>query len=350
VTTATVAFALEQFVTRDEGMNAVEEAGKVIPLNMSQSDGSTTITLDYAYADANRITIGYTYEIGVLANISHSAGTSATLMDAEGLPFVDVYSGESSSGGGGGGGGGGNGPTPTPSLMLAQQNMVQSYDAARISGAPERIALTLEIEYQAESDIEGEAFNGKMRFGFEIPFNPGLEMDTPQTVSANEVDLTLQGLIVAPSMTRAVICMRSDAISFEDYATPQTVITVNGEEVLAQNLRFRPDMIATPDDLPGNCRIYVIPNALDQYSGEWTMTIERLISSKGVEPAMLRAALANKGISFVDYQDDGSYVFRDGSAISPEEVDALIQQVQAIDESLRESWDGPWAFTFSLPG
>jgi hypothetical protein len=234
--------------------------------------------------------------------------------------------------------------------MLARQNMVQSFDAARITGSPQRIPLTLEIEYQGESDIEGEAYSGKMRFGFQIPFYPGLVMDEAQTVSAHEVDLTLESWVVAPSMTRARFCMRSETVNFTDYEIPQLLVSVNGQQIATEKVTTRSDMVAIPADLPGNCRIAVIPQALDALPGDWTVTIEKLVSTTPSPPDVLQAALTDAGLTSVTIQDDGSLSINGPDTEPGQSVESLIDEVVELAYSLRESWDGPWTFAFNLPG
>jgi len=223
--------AVGQLFQQESGLQHVEQANLVQELNLSQTVDGITVTVERAYADANRIVIGFTiktpgdqrYEVRRL-----------TLTDAAGnlFPWIHGY------------GAAGQSDIYKVSLPPGEGAYVFTFDAAAaVVGAPEELDLRLVMDLEelvlppdasAEPTVSMKeellslhvaphppplvveellpmpqgAIVGPFVFDFGVPFIPGRVIEVRQAVKAAGVAITLQRVVVTPSETQATLCFR----------------------------------------------------------------------------------------------------------------------------------------------
>ncbi len=360
---AAAAYAVDRLLqTGDPGLDALQQANLITELGLTQTQGAVTVTLEYAYADANRISIVYsgTAQVPLTDQIGMS---DARLFDDQGRAFRPMF---------GGGGGGGGAAEATPETSEVSFSGTVSYDASVIEGAPERLALRLELDmlhYAGQPAPAGAApqpgtMTGMMTgpdgqpvllvytpagepltftFTFDVPFNPGRVLNTPQTAAAGGLALTLQKLVVAPSMTQAVICAEpSRAADLKGWLLEAT-ITVNGAEVLPPASINR-----VGDEADPACGLYMLsqgPLPDSSPDAAWVLVIPRLRQPGSEDQASVNAELERQGVQLVP-QPDGSFGLMPPEGMPYDEFWRLVDRVTA---QYQASLEGPWTFTFTLP-
>lgn len=346
--------------TGDPGLDALQQANQITELGQTMTQDGITITLDYAYADANRISIVYS-GMAQLPPTEQISVSEIRLSDDRGRSFLPMF--------GGGGGGGGEGTAEeTPEAFVYTFSGTLSYDASIIDDTSEQLSLNLELDTQRY--IGQPATGGAMpepgamtgfitgpdgspvplvfipsgapltfTFAFDVPFNPGRVMDTPQTVTAGGLDITLQKLVTTPSMTRVELCFAAPA---EGTWLPETSIAVNGEDALPPTTL---DLTQRTTDTA--CSTYLIPQAplLDTPAADWTLTITRLRLPGSEDQTLLNTELEKQGIQRVS-QPNGSFglTLPEGMA-----YDEFLRLVDQITIQFQEKIEGPWIFQFTLP-
>ncbi|MCA9907343.1 MAG: DUF4179 domain-containing protein, partial [Anaerolineae bacterium] len=139
--TAVVYTDYQGLIGSDPGLDAVNQANLVTTIEETQELGGDydwAVTLHYAYADANRITVGYTVTGAAPAGEQFRPFTNPLLQDSEGRQYTWLPVG--------GGGGGGGGSSDPDELVPFEDNMGASFDASIIDGVPESLDLTLTIQ------------------------------------------------------------------------------------------------------------------------------------------------------------------------------------------------------------
>lgn len=340
VLTVSVALAWQQVIRfgQDKGLDAVQE--NIVPLDLEYINDGVRFTLNYTYADANRIVIGYDYHVELIARRNHTVRISGELRDRTGNVFVGIYNLRPDSGGMAGGGGSGNGEETPPQQIFIQDSVEQSFDASSVADHPEQITLSYAVSYHVESDVEGESYEGNFTFDFETPFNSGFRLSETVTFSTNEISLTVQEVVIAPSMTRIVVCMQSDRITFDDYERPVMVIRHHGNALYQGIPAVQP--ISETDS---NCRTFVLPDALYNDPGDWQIEILELISTTKPPIDQLSEAFALDNIVYTPSNEgDDSFGLSFSDEVSENDHDLLLQRFEEIDLSLRSRWQGPWIF------
>ncbi|MBE0688697.1 MAG: hypothetical protein IH587_01070, partial [Anaerolineae bacterium] len=268
------AYAVYQgLIGSDPGLDAVSQANLVTTIEETQDIGGDydwSVTLHYAYADANRITVGYTVTGAAPAREQLRPFTNPLLKDSAGREYTWLPIG------GGGGGGGGSGDPDE--LIHFEDNMGASFDASIVTDAPESLDLTLTIQLAYANDEAREAYGpnvmlpaGEATFNFTVPFIAGHSYDGPQTATASDIEMTLENVVVAPSLARLDLCF---AAPLSDDGRPWAVfvdVTVNDVDVV-QDFRLLPPIVPDPDS---DCQQYVMPVSLVDYveSGEWVLSV-----------------------------------------------------------------------------
>lgn len=347
------AYAVEQLLQiSDPGLEAANTANLVVHFNETQTIGDVSVTLEYAYADANRLAIAYHGTASVPANTATSVGfTQVSLSDDQGREYDQILFG----GGGGGGGGDANSEYVTVSFGL-----VDNYATSMITDAPEALNLRLELMVgdmgsgmmpsgdgagdvpTPEVTVEPFTPVGPFIFEFTIPFNPGLVMDGPQTVTAADIPMTLNRVVVTPSLTRLELCFVQPPIdSTAPYWVPVVSLTINGEEAVPATEIGRDAMAADTDS---GCVHYNIPVALHDQPGEWVLNVEKLLLPGGASQEQMREALMERGIEIVD-EPSGGWSYVTPPDMSHSELGVIIQEINA---QYQRTIEGPWTFTFTL--
>jgi hypothetical protein len=141
-------------------------------LHLAQSACGQTMALQHAYADANRIVVGYTLR---------GEGTPANLRlsDADGMTYPPLDAGASAP-------------------EAGTTGNVATFDASRIAGRPAQVALRLTASGPAPCP---QGFD----FQFAVPFVGGQTLDLHQTLVSQGVAVTLDRIVVSPLETRVYV-------------------------------------------------------------------------------------------------------------------------------------------------
>jgi hypothetical protein len=297
-----VAYALAPIVMsrlfqQEAGLRHVEQAGLVQELNLSQTVDGITVTLERAYADANRIVIGFT--ISGPASQRYDS-RQVMLTDAAGTIFPEgplMY------------GVTGKSDILEVELPPGEGGYVISFDAAAIQGTPSVLHLRLvmdveefvlppnapELSPTPDSPLAEppdvmvvvleplptpapEAIVGPFTFDFSVPFIPGHTVEVQQTVEAVGVAVRLERVVVTPSETRVILCFKPpDGVS-KDWVPIITLDTGNGQELSGG---VSSQLSGTSEEI---CYRDIYLDALTGQSGTWTLTVTELVGFDLVRP------------------------------------------------------------------
>lgn len=358
----------------DPGLQGASEVDLVTELNIEQTIDGVTVRLDYAYADANRISLAYTSDGDVPLGTTYQF-TSDRLTDDAGRQFQTMF-----GGGGGGGGGGGSADSNTPVFTSFSMSQQSSFDASVIEGSPDELHLRFEVSLMkfvaptGDGSTTSEATEqsappspqetiGPFVYEFSIPFISGQLVEPEQSASAAGITMRLDRLVVAPSLTRGSVCFEPP-LPEAAYMAPIVSLTIDGEAVAldAEQIFF-----PAPEGSPEGCVDLQINQALYNRPGTWRLSIDSLVRSLGVgyssgsngttanysvdgtpdQLALVRAklepGLQAYGIELTESEGSLKFSFRLDSGISQHDLDMLIY------DAVHDQTPGPWVFTFDVP-
>lgn len=283
----TVAYAVDALLQRiigyDAGLQAVNDAKLGTPLNLSQTVDDLTVNLQWVYADENRISIGYTVSgAGPLDSPAQDYyPMDMRLTDSDG----NVYD---SAGGMGYTGEGG---------VAAQ---VSSFDTSKVDVLPETLALHVELmveiitrdtratlnaqptpepnstpvvqTYTADTTPFAGPF-GPFAFDFSVSTVAARVVEIDQTVTDQNVPITLKRIIIAPSQTRIEVCFDPPVEKPGGWALIP-FLSINGSDLLTEN----PPVAPGDELLEGtNCHSLIYNAAFGERTGDWQLRIQELV-------------------------------------------------------------------------
>jgi len=278
-----VSSVVGQLFPVEVGLDHVEQADLVQELNLSQTVDGVTVTLEQAYADANRIVIGCTKDPDGQRRYS---ARHLTLTDAAGTVFPWTH----------GYGVIGGADIFKVSLPPGEKADVFVFDAAAVTGAPKELDLRLVMELEeivlppdapeppptpgsppAEppdsivvevlQPLPVGAIVGPFTFDFSVPFIPGRTVEVHQTVKAAGVAITLEEVVVTPSETRATLCFDPPDGGNKKWL----VITPgSGQDLSCGDVS---QLSGTGEE----CHCVTYLGALAGRSGTWTLTVTELV-------------------------------------------------------------------------
>jgi len=215
------------------GIGAVYEAGLVHPIDETRQVGDISLTVDWVYADWNQILVGYTAQGRADHDIHvHTGVVSARLADGTALEGDAIA---------------GYGEMGADSSVAAFDMPEDVRDRQTID-----LQLVLQAAYEqyptpsetdpAEEDqnpspsgassVQLEPFavittgGGEATFEFSIPVTPGRVIEVGQTEEAKGYAVTLEQVIIAPSMTTARLCFEvPDPVHFRQWFSFVTLMT-----------------------------------------------------------------------------------------------------------------------------
>jgi hypothetical protein len=161
------------------------------------------------------------------------------------------------------------------------------------------------------------------------------------TETANGIDMTVQKVVVAPSLTRIEICYPED-ISLDVNWRVLGSIEIGNEVVVPEQAFVMTGLNGQPLNGEDRCAAVVVPHALQNHEGEWHFTILNLnvIGSEGQQAVVATMSALDLPITPMP---QGGYTG------SNEGGEALGPTLEAVIHSLEEQIVGPWEFTFELP-
>ncbi len=256
--TATATYAIGTLVQRAaqlDGGLSIDEGQSV---NLSQTSNGYTLTVEWIYADTNRISIGLS---GENESDQASAGGIAPssrvrLSNPEGLEY----------------------PLLSASGTSVEQNavgVVYSFAVPRNASLTNELSLTLTVDLYLASTNQQQVHVGV--FQYDIQANPSVVQkifNLPQTVTASGIDITLASVQVTPSLTRIETCFEVSDSEFSDWF-PNLELYVGDRNLNDGTIRIDGSSGTQPD-----CRytnFYV--NLLDE-EGTWSINIIQLIGTR----------------------------------------------------------------------
>lgn len=271
----------QQFIGHDPGLQAIYEQGLGHEIGMSQTHDGYTVTLEWAYADGNRLTLAYI--------IAGHSGTQYTDLSndvyqlrmrdtGEEIPFIQGMSALIDENGEGVGWGVAD-VVPTSDRIF----MIRTHDlgAVEVDG---RSSLDLHLEVGVygltsprPSQVTVEQFEamkekpeGLFTFDFSIALvDEQRVMETQLTAIDQNITVTLERVIVSPSQTRVVVCFVPPDPARQWTAIPR-LTTAQGEVPGGGGVRPYTDGDLTCDD-------YTYFAGMFDYTGEWRLEISELV-------------------------------------------------------------------------
>lgn len=272
--TALTAYAFYQEVALpgDPGITSVDQADLITRIDETQplgGDNQVSVTLEYAYADANRITIGYTvsgispdgrrmmaYSNPTLTTASGEAVDRMLALATEEDQQQDAQSEErefSSS------------LTTnfiTPDLGLSEGDSVNF-----------NLAIDVALSYLDNGEFPAPSMimAGQASFTFSVPFITGPVIEIDQTADAAEPPVSLQRVSITPSMTRLDMCYELPPVTEVPGWSPFVTVSIDGESVFAGQV----ETYGLEDryDLNSPCKGVILPISLQGQDGAWHVEI-----------------------------------------------------------------------------
>lgn len=169
----------------DAGTQQIVSQDLGTPLNLSQTEAGYTVTLQRAYADANRVVVGYTIQgpdHQPFEALDRLAYLQSTLADASGT-ILQPLGGDVAQGG----------------------SVLDSFDASSIAGKPRDVRLQLTIPLFQALGRAGQTVpvaSAPFIFSFAVPLLPARVATPAESVTAGGETITLERVVVSPTETR----------------------------------------------------------------------------------------------------------------------------------------------------
>lgn len=315
---------------KDQGLQDIEEVGLLIELNETQTQNNISMTLEYVYADVNRISIALASEAEVVPDMQ--LHYLVDLIDSVGTEYLPTFAGDGIS------------PGPIPQSLHELIN----YNVPASVMDNETLDLILTIEVSGDDDClphskdciyEPESL-ANFRFEFTVKLYQGIKFDVNQTVSDGDFEIEMRDGIITPSATRIVICY-----GLLDYERLDTVeLRVNGEIVTTENTYT---FVEFSDTLDENCYFLILTQSLMEAGGEWELTIPYLLSIIFPVPQDVVDYMNENGIP-ATLTEDGMVKYdniKPPEGMDIDEFEAIIAN-QPMPVLIHEG--GPWVFKFDV--
>jgi hypothetical protein len=273
---------LQRYINYDTGLRAIYEQGLGHEIGISQTIDDFTVTLEWAYADGNRLTLAYTIQghLGAqYTNLSSDVNLLTLRNTGVEIPFYQGMSGGIDHNGEAVGWG-----APSDVIPTADRSInINTYDLSAVDvGDSPSLDLRLEVDaygitLQQRTLMPIERFND-MKEGpeahfildFSIPLvNEQRVFNTPLTATDQDITITLQRVNVSPSQTRVVICFSPPDPARQWTAIPY-LTTDEGEVPGGGGVKPFMDGDLACDD-------YTYFAGMYEYTGEWSLEIRELV-------------------------------------------------------------------------
>lgn len=288
---------VRNFIHLDPGLESVDLAELGHPLNLSQTIEDTTVILEWAYADANRIALAFSIENNEGQRFDPN---SNKLTDTDGT----IYRGA--------GGFGLTGASDELRIDLppGEGLYLYNFDGSQVTNDPatlnlrfevvlEEFSLPLMVETPSATVIPNKdgtttivtasstsPYTGKsigpFVFNFEIPFNTGRIMEPNLVVTTKGIDVRLEKVVVTPSQTAVTLCFDNTDPTYDEWAAFPT-LTVNWQ-------RFEAGLISHGRAPQPNCQIAYFQDQglLYEQTGSVQLRVTELVGFKRDSPEQLR--------------------------------------------------------------
>ena len=274
---------LQQYLNYDAGLKAIYEQGLGHEIGISQSHEGFTVTLEWAYADGNRLTLAYVIQGHPGTQYSNLESriyrlslrdTGAEIPFYQGMNAAIDQNGEAV----------GWGAPPDTVITFDRILEINTYDLSTIPiGDNTTLALHLEvgaygITWQRRTQIPLERMNemyegpeSLFTFDFSIPLMGDQRvMNTLQTAFDQGITLTLKQVTISPSQTRVMVCFTPPDPTRQWTAIPH--LTTRAGEVPGGG-GVQP-LQSVNDE---TCEAYTYFAGMFDYTGEWQLEITELV-------------------------------------------------------------------------
>ncbi|MCZ7544229.1 MAG: DUF4179 domain-containing protein [Anaerolineae bacterium] len=274
---------LQQLLNQDAGLRAVFESDLGTELNLSQTIDGYTVTLEWAYADGNRLTVAYTIAGAPGVAYTNLEGGSHRLLYL-GPPPVEL------PGLFGVGNAFSDDPPYEPSQQVGNVSAnTYTFDLTALDPVPDVLDLRLELEVTAVTTLKRtqipdpasadyEAFWGRpigpFVFAFSLPVHSLARVLTaPQTATDQGVAITLARVTVTSSQTRLLLCFEAP-----DPARHWTLIPrlTTDEETVAESL-LGGGVREVAGETGHTCNEFIYNAAMYAYHDAWELEIIELV-------------------------------------------------------------------------
>ena len=339
--TGLIGYAFSQGPSSDPGLDYVDEMGWQQPLNLTESHEGVAITLLEGYADANRIVLWLSADVGDLPEVLYTL--EPTLSYANGDALNAAFGLE---------------------LLGEKDAKVREFlisfdlDEPLTDDQPLDLRLTIDagdLDVIAVPDdvtlepgpVPPEYMVDVPRFTpfvftFQLDVHEALVVNPQQSVTANGLTMTLEQVTLAPSQIALSLCF-----DLPDNRDWQPVVQLDVDGVAGSLLGFylteRPDLSETR-----RCADYDVSARVTPESQVLTVTVDSMQTSASFAPESLARAqeqLAEQGIEIEFKSGEG---FLDWDVISL--PDGMSEEVVAgyVWPALCEKFEGQWSFTVTL--
>ena len=272
----------QQFIDYDAGLKAIYDQGLGHEIGISQTHGDFTVTLEWAYADGNRLTLAYIIhgrDGAQYTNLSSDTFTLTLRDTGEEIPFLQGMTGALLNEEGG------FATWDQDELATSDRSLlVLTYDLndVDVSG---RSALDLHLEVEPygitleqRTRLPIEQFDEMKEgpgvvFGFDFSINPVDDqrvMQNPITAVDQNITVELRSVSVAPSQTRVIVCFAPPDPARRWTAIPQ--LTTDAGDVPGGG------GVQPFDDEDGMaCNDYTYFAGMYDYHGPWRLEVVELI-------------------------------------------------------------------------
>lgn len=237
-------------------------------VNASQSAGGFTLKVTKAYADANKVVIGYSVieDSAPQAQVAYQPKLTAK----EGMAFHPRIFGVS----------------PPGKILFTSFDVLSA-----IAGNPGQLHLHLEVDgwhplpgpsvtpsLGQPTPSPAAALPQPLAVDFSVPFHPGRVVNLHQAVTVNGKTLMLERVVVTPSETRAYL--RGDGYPLALYGIPTLTVGSWSSTQLSSQQHPSPavDVWPTDDQFPTLAMLAVnFETSLVDQHGQWTLTVPALL-------------------------------------------------------------------------
>lgn len=276
IMTAAIAYALYQggVLAGDPGIAGLDKSDVLTYIDQTNAlEGeysiahNLTVTLDYAYADANRVTVGYTVRGISPEGQRMMAYHNPTLMTADGVVLERLYLGANEQEQ--------EAPTEDSAGGFISRS-VSNFIAEDLTITGEALDFSLMVDValsnldSGEFPAPGMTMAGVTQFTFTVPAITAGVVEINETVTANDIDVELKRVVTTPSMTRLDMCYDLPDLDASPAWSPNLVITIEDEVVFSGNTETYGSDVAY--DYNEVCRGVVIPTPL-LTTGDWQVEV-----------------------------------------------------------------------------
>lgn len=267
---------VQQFIIQDDGLQSVYLSGKGTEVKLSQTVGNYTLEIEWTYSDQNRLALGFTvagFNCSPEQYIFCEIGIR--LLDQNQVEFPVISSqGED---------------------RQAVRSYIYNFDTSILSGQPELIVLQLEmipygiIETDSTTDTPNIkqttniALEEPLILHFSVPLSSDIRiLNDANTVTDEEVALTLRRVTVSPTQVRLIVCFVPPTSGKSWITIPH--LMADGMEVVGGGAT---DFVSGVGESSNEiCNEHLYKAAMFDYMGNWQLEITELVGfgNDGADP------------------------------------------------------------------